>query len=130
MNLGKSLSISESESDKYLYDFLKEEVMIFVYFSFILCSTTHHCVQLALGISQRGNPFEMGIHYQYTHIKSEILNLCQFLVLMPYNLTVIKTPLLSTQLTQPSSTHKIKELGILLQMQIELYISEKRSARA
>ena len=32
MNLGKSLSFSESESDKYLLDFLKEEAMIGVYF--------------------------------------------------------------------------------------------------
>ena len=42
MNLGKSLSISKSESDKYLLDFLKGEAMIGVYFSLVLCSTTHH----------------------------------------------------------------------------------------
>ena len=52
MNLGKSLSVSESESDKYLLDFLKEEAMIGVYFSLILCSTTHRGVQLVLGISR------------------------------------------------------------------------------
>ena len=51
MNLGKSLSVSES--DKYLLDFLNEEVMIGVYFSLVLCSTTHHGVQLVLGISHR-----------------------------------------------------------------------------
>ena len=39
MNLEKSLSVSELESDKYLLDFFKEEAMIGVYFSFILCST-------------------------------------------------------------------------------------------
>ena len=86
MNLGKSPSVSESESDKYLLDFLKEEAMIGVYFSLVLCYTTHHRVQLVLGISQWGNPFalaETGIHYQYTHIKSEILRLCKFLVLVP-----------------------------------------------
>ena len=101
MNLGKSLSVSEPESGKYLLDFLKEEAMNGVYFSLVLCSTIHYEVQLVLGISQGGNPFaltETGIHYQYTHIKSKILSLCRFLVLMPYNLTVVKT-LLSTQLT-------------------------------
>ena len=84
MTLGKSLSVSESESDKYLLDFLKE-AMCGVYFSLVLCSTTHHGVQLVLGISQGRNPFtpvEMGIHYQYTHIKSKIPSLCQFLVLV------------------------------------------------
>ena len=101
MNLGKSLSLSESESDKYLLDFLKEEAMIGVYFSSVLCSTNHRGVQLLLGISQGGNPFalaETGIRYQYTRIKSEIPSLCQFLVLVPENLTVVKT-LLSIQLT-------------------------------
>ena len=86
MNLGKSLSVSESESDKYLLDFLKEEAMIGVYFSLVLCSTTHHGVQLVMEISQWGNPFalaETRIYYQYTHIKSKILSLCQFLVLVP-----------------------------------------------
>ena len=86
MNLRKLLSVSESESDKYLLDFLKEEAMIGVYFSLVLCSTTHHRVQLVLEISQEGNPFalaETGIHYQYTHIKSKILSLCQFLVFVP-----------------------------------------------
>ena len=78
MNLGKSLSVSEWESDKYLSDFLKEAI-IGVCFSLVLCSTTHRGVQLVLGISQRGNTFtltETGIHYQYTHIKSEIPSLC------------------------------------------------------
>ena len=76
MNLGRSLSVSELESDKYLFDFLKEEAMIGVCFSLVLCSTTHRGV---LGISQGGNPFalaETGIHYQYTCIKSEIPSLC------------------------------------------------------
>ena len=79
MNLGKSLSVSELESDKYLLDFLKEEAMIGVCFSLVLCSTTHHGVQLVLGISQGGNPFalaKMWIHYQYTRIKSKIPSLC------------------------------------------------------
>ena len=100
MNLGKSLSVSESESVKYLLDFLKE-AMIVVYFPLVLCSTTHHRVQLALGISQWGKPFclaEMGIHYQYTHIKGKILSLCKFLGFILYNLTVVST-LLSSQLT-------------------------------
>ena len=79
MNLGKSLSVSESKSDKYLLDFLKEEAMIGVCFSLVVCSTTHRGVQLVLGISQWGSPFTLavtGIHYQYTRIKSEIPSLC------------------------------------------------------
>ena len=95
MNLRKSLSVFESESDKCLLDFW----IICVYFSLLLCSTTHHGVQLVLGISQGRNPLtlvEVGIHYQYTHIKSEILSLYQFLVLMLHYLTEVKTPLLST----------------------------------
>ena len=79
MNLRKSLSVSESESDKYLLDILKEEAMIGVFFSLVLCSTTHRGVQLVLGINQWGNLFALavtGIHYQCTRIKSEILSLC------------------------------------------------------
>ena len=57
MNLGKSLS--ESELDNYLLDFLKEAAMIGVCFSLVLCSTTHCGVQLVLGISQGGNPFAL-----------------------------------------------------------------------
>ena len=52
MNLGKSLSVSDSELDKNLFDFLKKEAMISVYFSLVLCSTTHSGVQLVLGICQ------------------------------------------------------------------------------
>ena len=36
MNQGKSLSVSMSESDKYLWDFLTEVAMIGVYFSLVL----------------------------------------------------------------------------------------------
>ena len=71
-----------------------------------------------LGISQEGNPsnlVETMIHYQYTYIKSKILSLCQFLVLMPYNLTVVKNPLLSTHLI----LRPMKRLGIVTQMQIK-----------
>ena len=101
MNLAKSLSIPES--DKYLLDFLKEEALIGVCFSLVLCSTTHCRVQLLLGIRQGGNPFalaETWIHYQYTRIKCGIPNRCYFLVLVPENLTVVKT-LLSTQFLAP-----------------------------
>ena len=55
------------------------------YYSLLVwCSTTHHGVQLMLGINQGGNQFtlaEMGIQYQYTHAKSMILSLCQILLL-------------------------------------------------
>ena len=101
MNLAKSLSVSKSKSDKYILDFFKEEAMIGVYFSLVLCSTTHCGVQLVLGISQgeTHSPWmRRGILYQYTRIKSEIPSLYQFLVLVPENLTVVKT-LFSTQLT-------------------------------
>ena len=82
MNLVNSVSFSESESDKYLFDFLKEEAIISVYFSLVPCSTMHHGVQLMLGMNQGGNPFalaEMGIQYQYTQAKGKIQSLCQML---------------------------------------------------
>ena len=43
----------------------------------------HHKIQLEKGMNQGRNPFalaETGIQYQYTHIKSKILNLSQILV--------------------------------------------------
>ncbi len=85
MNLGKSVA-SFSESDRFRLDFLFEDTIYVVYFSLTLRSTTHHRVQLVLGINQGENPFtlaETGIHYHYTHIKSKILSYCQFLVLVP-----------------------------------------------
>ena len=82
MNLVNSVSFSESESDKYLFDFLKEEAIIGVYFSLVPCSTTHHGVQLMLGMNLGENPFalvETGMQYQYTHAKNKIPSFCQIL---------------------------------------------------
>ena len=82
MNLGKGASVSLSEEFnlfKLNLNFLFEKEAIFViYFSLVLYSITHHRVQHEKGMNQRGNPFalaEMRIQYQYTHIKSKILNL-------------------------------------------------------
>ena len=126
MNLGKSLYVTESESDKYLLDFLKE-AMIGVCFSLVLCSTTHHRVQLVLGISQGGKPIRSGLDgdalpvYSYQERNSESgfsawkFNSCQNSTL---NTIDPQAP--------PSSTYKIKGLRIVPQIQIELYIREKK----
>ena len=63
MNLGKSAaSFSESDSERFRL-FLFEDAIYAVYFSLALRSSTHHGIQLVLGINQGGNPFalvEMG----------------------------------------------------------------------
>ena len=83
MKLGKSASVSlseESNSFQLRLSFLFEkEAMSVIYFSLVLCSITHHGVQLEKAMNQGGNPFtlaETGIQYQYTRIKSKISNLC------------------------------------------------------
>ena len=82
MKLANPVSFSESESDKYHFDFLIEEAIIGVYFSLVPCSSTHRGVQLMLGMNQGGNAFalaETEIQYQYTHARSKIPNLCQIM---------------------------------------------------
>ena len=122
--LWKSVSVSKSELDRYLFDFLKEEAMICVYFSLVLCSTTHHGVQFVLGINWRGNPFtlvEMG-DITTTLIKREILSLSQFLVFITLKFNSGQNSLdVNTINPQPLplSTYKIEGLGIVLQEQIE-----------
>ena len=60
MNLRKSAaSFSESDSEKFRLDFLFEDAIYAVYFSLALRSTTHHGVQLVLGMNQGGNPFAL-----------------------------------------------------------------------
>ena len=60
MNLGKSAtSFSESDSEKFRLDFLFEDAIYAVYFSLALRSTTHHRVQLVLGMNEGGNPFTL-----------------------------------------------------------------------
>ena len=120
INLGKSLSVSES--DKYLSDFLKE-AMIGVYFSLVLCSTNYHGVQFVLGISQGGNQFalvETGIHYQYTHQErnSKPLLISGFSAIQ-FNSS--QNTALNTIDPQPpsSSINKIKWVEIVPQIQID-----------
>ena len=76
MNLGKSAaSFSKSDSDKFiLFYFLLEDAISDVHFLLGLCSTTHHGVQLVLGMNQGGNPFtlvETEIHNQYIQAESK-----------------------------------------------------------
>ena len=106
MNLGKVASVSLSEESdlfKLHLNFLFEKEAIFViYFSLVLCSTTHHGVQLEKGMNQGGNPFalaETGIQYQYTHAKSMIQSLCQILLLITQQSNSSHNSYLSTQLT-------------------------------
>ena len=98
MNLGKSAaSFSESDSERFRLDFLFEDVIYAVYFSLALRSTTHHGVQLVLGMNQVGNPFalvETRIRDQYTRVDGRLPSRCQFQVL-----STGQIPILSTQLT-------------------------------
>ena len=58
MDLGKSAaSFSKSDSKRF---FLFEDAINDVYFSLALCSTTHHRVQLVLGIYQGEKPIWLG----------------------------------------------------------------------
>ena len=60
MNLEKSAaSFSKSDSERFRLDFLFEDAIYAVYFSLTLRSTTHHGVQLVLGMNQVGNPFTL-----------------------------------------------------------------------
>ena len=69
MNLGKgdsALLSEEFNTEKFHLNFLFEKAIYIICFSLVLCSTTHHRVQLVLGMFQGGNPFalvETGIHY-------------------------------------------------------------------
>ena len=88
MNLEKlaTPSLFESVSVRVRFSFFDEEkAMIANCYSLVLCSTTHHGVQLKKGMNQGGDPFalaEIGIQYQNTHAKSMILSLCQILLLI------------------------------------------------
>ena len=63
MNLGKGTSVSlseESDSFKLCLNFLFEkEAISAIYFSLVLCSTTHYGVQLEKEMNQGGNPFAL-----------------------------------------------------------------------
>ena len=101
MNQGK-VAYEEYHSFKLCLNFLFEKAMFVICFSLVLCSTTHHRVQLEKGMNKRGNPFalaEMAIQYQYTHIKSKILSLCQILVFITQQSNKVKMSFPLTQLT-------------------------------
>ena len=62
MNLGKSdASFSEYDSDKFVLVFLLEDTISDIYSLLVQCSTTHHGIQLVLGIYQvEGKPIHLG----------------------------------------------------------------------
>lgn len=103
--------------------------MIGHYFSVALCSATHHGVQLRLGMYQGGSPFalvETGIHDQYTSIS----RLSQFQVLSVVQFNSGESPILTIGPQLPSSiTYKIKMVGNVLQIQIEVYSRVKKKYR-
>ena len=60
MNLRKSApSFSESDSERFRFDFLFEDAIYAVCFSVALCSSILLGVQLVLGMNQGGNPFAL-----------------------------------------------------------------------
>ena len=105
VNLGKGASVSLSEvsdSSKLRLNFLfKKESISVIYLSPVLCSTTHHRVQLEKGMNQEGNSStfaETGIQYLYIRINSKISNLCQILDFITQS-NRVKSYFLLTQLT-------------------------------
>ena len=135
INLGKSLSVSESESDRYLLDFLKEEVMICVYFSLVICSTTHHGVQLVLGISRgRGGPIRPGWNrntlpvYSYQEWNSEPLPIFGFNAIQ-FNSgqnSLLKTQLTHSIISLPALI-KIKGLGLFCKCRLNSTLERKET---
>ena len=69
MNLGKSAaSFFEPNSDKFLFFFYLKTPEVMFFFCWSCAPTTHHKVQLVLGMCQKGNPLsliETGIHNQF-----------------------------------------------------------------
>ena len=82
MNLEKSTaSPSESDSDRFRWVSLWDDTIGAVYFSLALHFTTHHGVQLMLGMNQGENPFalvEMEIHDQYIKTESRFRAVANF----------------------------------------------------
>ena len=118
MNLGKyAASFSESDSERFRFDFLFEDAIYAVYFLLALHSTTHHGVQLVLGMNQEGNPFaliETGIRDQYTRVEGRLPSRCQFPVLSTGQIIILNA--IDPQ-SPPSRTLQIR-VGNLLQVQI------------
>ena len=89
MNLGKSTaSFSESDSVRFLLDFLFEDVIYAEYFSLALLSTIYHEVQLVLGMNQRGNPFalvETVICNHYIRVEGRFPSRCQSQVQLTFS---------------------------------------------
>ena len=79
-------------------------------------STTHHEVQLVLGMNQKGTQFalvETGIHDQYTRVEGRFPSCCQFQVL-----STGQIPILSTQMTRSHRLLAHNRVANLLQVQI------------
>ena len=95
MNLGKcAASFSESDSERFRFDFLFEDAIYAEYFSLALHFSTYHGVQLVLGMNQRGNTFalvEMGIRDLYTRVEGRLPSRCQFQVLSTGQITILNT---------------------------------------
>ena len=95
MNRGKSAaSFSESDSERFRLDFLFEDAIYAEYFSLALRSTTHHGVQLVLGMNQgvTHSPWlRRGIRDQYTRVGFRAVANFKFSALVKF--------LFSTQLT-------------------------------
>ena len=73
-------------------------------YSLVLCSTSHHGLQLEKGMYQGGHPFaldETGIQYQYTHAKSMILSLCQITFFKKQQSHSVRKSYLGTIYPQP-----------------------------
>ena len=135
MNLGKgdsaSLSREESNSERFHLNLLFKKAICIICFSLVQCSTTYHGVQIVLGMYQGGNPFvlvEMGIHYQYTHVKSKILSLCQILVFVTQQSNRVKNSFpFDTSDPQPpsSSTHKIEGWAFFCRSRLDYMFGRK-----
>ena len=125
MNLGKGASVSlsdKSDSFKLRLNFLQERS--YICYIFFTGPMFHHRIQLEKGMNQGGNPFtlaEMGIQYQYTHIKNKISNLCQILVFIIQSNKVKKSFPLNTIDPQPlpSSTYKIKGWALFCKSRLD-----------
>ena len=98
MNLEKSAaSFSESDSERFRLDFLFEDAIYTVYFSLALRSTTHHGIQLVLGMNQGGYSFALVETGGYA---TSILDLrVGFLAVANFKFSALIKFLFSTQLT-------------------------------
>ena len=123
MNLANSVSFSESESDKYLFDLIKRRSHNWCIFLLV-----HRGIQLMLGMNQGRNSFalaETGIQYQYTRVRFRVS--ANYRVLLLNNLTVVKSLSLNTidPHPPPSSTYKIKGWELFYQNRLRNTVGRK-----